>query len=157
MRSCDIHLKKKFCAILISLKNLYLEAVISGVNELITNVKLLTFLGWGIPPKFILHGPNLANTHSSISSISTYFAKWVLLIGPLRTNFSEILIEIHTFSFKRMQLKMLSVFCQTSCMLVLKDLIHNGTTSVQVRPWHHHMISHKLTQYWQYLWLFCVS
>ena len=32
----------------------------------------------------------------------------ILLIGPLETNFSEILIEIHTFSFKKMHLKMLS-------------------------------------------------
>ena len=32
----------------------------------------------------------------------------ILLIGPFRTNFSEILIEIHTFSFKKMHLKMSS-------------------------------------------------
>ena len=32
----------------------------------------------------------------------------LLLIGPLETNFSEILIEIHTFSSKKMHLKMLS-------------------------------------------------
>ena len=31
-----------------------------------------------------------------------------LLIGPLGTNFSEILIEINTFSFKKMHLKMSS-------------------------------------------------
>ena len=30
---------------------------------------------------------------------------WVLLIGPLGTIFSEILIEFHTFSFKKMHLK----------------------------------------------------
>ena len=33
----------------------------------------------------------------------------ILLIGPLGTNFSEILIEIQTFSFKKMHLKLLSV------------------------------------------------
>ena len=32
----------------------------------------------------------------------------ILLIGPLRTNFSEISIEIHTFSFKETHLKMSS-------------------------------------------------
>ena len=31
-----------------------------------------------------------------------------MLIGPLGTNFSEILIEILTFSFKKMHLKMTS-------------------------------------------------
>ena len=32
----------------------------------------------------------------------------ISLIRPLRTNFSEILIEIHVFSFKKMRLKMSS-------------------------------------------------
>ena len=32
----------------------------------------------------------------------------ILVIGPLGTNFNEILIEIHTFSFKKMHLKMSS-------------------------------------------------
>ena len=32
----------------------------------------------------------------------------ILLIGPLGTNFSEILIKIHTFNFKKMPLKMSS-------------------------------------------------
>ena len=32
----------------------------------------------------------------------------ILLIGPLRTNFSEMLIEIHTFPFKKIHLKMSS-------------------------------------------------
>ena len=32
----------------------------------------------------------------------------ILLIGPLATNFSEILIKIHSFSFKKMHLKMSS-------------------------------------------------
>ena len=32
----------------------------------------------------------------------------ILLIGPLGTNFSEIFIEIHIFSFKKMHLKMSS-------------------------------------------------
>ena len=32
----------------------------------------------------------------------------LLLIGPLRKNFSEIVIKIHTFSFRKMHLKMSS-------------------------------------------------
>ena len=30
---------------------------------------------------------------------------WILLIGPLETNFSEIVIKIHTFLFKKMLFK----------------------------------------------------
>ena len=40
----------------------------------------------------------------------------ILLIGPLGTNFSEILIEIHTFSFKKMHFKRLSGKWQPFCL-----------------------------------------
>ena len=40
----------------------------------------------------------------------------ILLIGPLATNFSEILIEIDTFSFKKMHLKMSSGKWRLSCL-----------------------------------------
>ena len=40
----------------------------------------------------------------------------ILLIGPLGTNFSEILIEIHTFSSKKMHLKMSSGKWQPFCL-----------------------------------------
>ena len=54
----------------------------------------------------------------------------ILLIGPLGTNFSEILIKIHTFSFKKMRLKMSSAKWRPFCIglnelngrLFLKDL-----------------------------------
>ena len=39
----------------------------------------------------------------------------ILLIGPLGTNFSEILIEILTFSFKKMRLKVSSAKRRSSC------------------------------------------
>ena len=35
----------------------------------------------------------------------------ILLIGPLGTNYSEILIEIQTFSLKKIRLKMSSAKC----------------------------------------------
>ena len=40
----------------------------------------------------------------------------ILLIGPLGTKFSEILIEIHTFSFKKMHLKMSSGKWRPFCL-----------------------------------------
>ena len=46
----------------------------------------------------------------------------ILLIGPLGTNFSEILIKIHTFSFKKMHLKLLFAKWQPFC-LGLNELI----------------------------------
>ena len=40
----------------------------------------------------------------------------ILLIGPLWTNFSEILIEIPTFSFKKMRLKVSSAKWRPFCL-----------------------------------------
>ena len=40
----------------------------------------------------------------------------ILLIGPMGTNFSEILIEIQTFSLKKIRLKMLSAKCWPFCL-----------------------------------------
>ena len=40
----------------------------------------------------------------------------ILLIGPLGTNFSEILIAIQTLSLKKIRLKMLSAKCRTFCL-----------------------------------------
>ena len=40
----------------------------------------------------------------------------ILLIGPLWTNFSEILIEIITFSFKKMRLKVSSAKWRPFCL-----------------------------------------
>ena len=47
----------------------------------------------------------------------------ILIIGPLGTNFSEILSEIHTFSLKKMLLKMSSAKWRPFCLglNVLKD------------------------------------
>ena len=40
----------------------------------------------------------------------------ILLIGPLGTNFSEILIEIHRFSFTKIRLKMLAAKWRLFCL-----------------------------------------
>ena len=40
----------------------------------------------------------------------------ILLIGPLGTNFSEMLIEMHTFSFKKIHFKMSSGKWRPSCL-----------------------------------------
>ena len=49
----------------------------------------------------------------------------ILLIEPLGRNFSEILIEIYTFSFKKIHLKMSSGKCRPFC-LGLNVLTHCG-------------------------------
>ena len=59
----------------------------------------------------------------------------ILLIGPLGTNFSEILIEILTFSFKKMRLKVLSVKRRPFCLdlNVVMDFI--ATDNIECWTW----------------------
>ena len=66
----------------------------------------------------------------------------LLLIGPLGANFSEILIEILTFSFKKMRLKVSSAkrrpFCL--CLNVLINMCCNDTSS-DFFPYHPKLFS----------------
>ena len=50
----------------------------------------------------------------------------ILLIGPLGTNFSEILIKILTFFFKKMRLKVSSAKWRPFCLglNVLRQMVH---------------------------------
>ena len=50
----------------------------------------------------------------------------IMLIGPFGTNFSEILIETHTFSFKKMHLKMSE---KMAAILSLRQCVKKGNTA----------------------------
>ena len=57
----------------------------------------------------------------------------ILLIRPLGTNFNEMLIEIHTFSFKKMHLKLSSGKYRPSC-LGLNVLTPDEYARLWIRP-----------------------
>ena len=59
----------------------------------------------------------------------------ILLIGPLGTNFSEILIGIQTFSFKKMHLKMASAKWRPSCLVL--NVLSQGNPFVFPAWWCH--------------------
>ena len=63
----------------------------------------------------------------------------ILLIGPLGTNFSEMLIEIHTFSFKKIHLKMLSGKWRPFCLglNVLNNDVHPTVWEYLIIPCQH--------------------
>ena len=59
----------------------------------------------------------------------------IFLIWPLGTNFSEILIKIHIFSFKKMHLKMLSVKCRHFCLCLNVSGAHIIHELIIQIPW----------------------
>ena len=56
----------------------------------------------------------------------------ILLIGPVETNFREILIEINIFSFKKMELKASS--CETAAILSRPQCVNVKTMWGQSQP-----------------------
>ena len=65
---------------------------------------------------------------------------WVLLIWPLGTNFSEMLIEIHTFSFTKMYLEMSSgkrrPFCLNLNVLSHGSASNSGQTIIKTNQYY---------------------
>ena len=61
----------------------------------------------------------------------------ILLIGPLGANFSEILIEFHTFSLKKMHFKRLSAKWRPFCLglNVLSCNTCDGTCDPDIKHW----------------------
>ena len=58
----------------------------------------------------------------------------ILLIGPLGTYFSEMLIEIHSFSFKKIPLKMASAKWRPFCLCLDVLKISFGTLAAVICP-----------------------
>ena len=64
----------------------------------------------------------------------------ILVIRPLETNFSEILIKIHTFSFKKIHLKTSSGKWRPFC-LGLNELTHPGrVTHICISKLGHYLV-----------------
>ena len=63
----------------------------------------------------------------------------ILLTGPLGTNFSEILIVIQTFSFKKMDLKISSAKWRPFCLglNVLRPVPEGFVVTMHERAWEH--------------------
>ena len=77
---------------------------------------------WLIEAEWRIYVGKLTNlgSHNGLSPGRRQAILWtnagILLIGPLGTNFSEILIEIQTFSLKKKRLKMSSAKCCSFCL-----------------------------------------
>ena len=64
----------------------------------------------------------------------------ILLIGPLGTNFSEILIKILTFSFKKLnhviqENAFESVICETAAILSRPQWVNRGLQGLSLTIW----------------------
>ena len=96
-----------------SLKSAYLKLNwnFSGANEL---------THWGRVTHICVSKLTIIGSDNGLSPDQRQAIIWtnagILLIGPLGTNFSEILVKILTFSFKKMRLKVSSVKRRPFCL-----------------------------------------
>ena len=82
---------------------------------------------WGRVTHICVSKLTIIGSYNGLSPDRRHAIMWtnagLLLIGPLGTNFSEILIEILTISFKKMRLKVSSAKLRPFC-LGLNELTH---------------------------------
>ena len=93
-------------------------SLISNVYFILVGVDVLT--GWGRVTHICINKLTIIGSDNVLSPDRRQAIIWtnagILLIGPLGTNFGEILIEILTFSFKKIRLKVSSVKRRPFCL-----------------------------------------
>ena len=101
--------------------------LIHNTNYKITFLKLLPYLPgahelthWGRVTHICVSTLTIIGSDNGLSPRRRQVIIWtnagMLLIGPLGTNFSEILIKIQIFSLKKIHLKMSSAKCRPFCL-----------------------------------------
>ena len=79
-------------------------------GEVLVNLCVSTFTNWGRVTHICFGNLTIIGSDNCLSPGQRQTNIWtdagILLIGPSGTDFNEILIKIHTFSFKKIYLKM---------------------------------------------------
>ena len=92
-------------------------------------IRLIVLTHWGRVTHICVNNPTIIGLDNGLSPGGRQAIIWtnagILLIGPLGTNYSEILVGIQTFSFKKLHLKTLSAKWRPFC-LGLNVLTHSG-------------------------------
>ena len=108
--------------------------------------KVFTLTHWGRVTHICIGELTIVGSNNGLSPGRRQAIIWtnavILLIGPLGTNFNEILIEIHIFLFKKMHLKMSSgkwgPFCLGLNVLmkfISKHQVENKSVLVRALVW----------------------
>ena len=83
-------------------------------------IKTMHLTHWGRVTQICVGRLTIIGSYNGLSPGRRQAIIWtnaeILFIGPLGTKFSEILIEIHTFSFKKIHLKMSSAKWRPFCL-----------------------------------------
>ena len=134
MESCGTYLRKISLEMThTKITNLF-QIYIIQISAISSNVNALTH--WGRVTHISDSKLTIIGSDNGLSPDRRQAIIWtnvgILLIGPLGTNFSEMLIEIHTFSFKKIDLKMSSGKWRPFC-LGLNVLTAHTTSNMKLQ------------------------
>ena len=126
------HLKTNSSEIGINYDKKLICKCMQSINDFVQAVgpKINVLTHWGRLMHICVGKPTIIGSNNGLSLDRRQAIIWtnagILLIAPLRTNFSEILTRIQTFSFKKMHLKMASAKWRPFCfgLNVLNEAFH---------------------------------
>ena len=100
---------------------------------------------WGRVTQICISDLTIIGSDNGLSPDRRQAITWtnagILLIGPLGTNFSEILIKIHTFSFKKIHLKTSSAKQRPFCLGLNVLMSRNHIMQIHFTLLQHHSAS----------------
>ena len=145
IRFCTLyHISKQSCFNKTQISRIiyiYITSYLSGALYYLTH--------WGRVTHICIRKITIIGSDNGLSPGRCQAIIWssvaILLIGPLGTNFSEILIDIYIFSFKKMDLKMSSGKWRPFCLGLNVLKLYIISTNWSCCPWHLRTISSKMT------------
>ena len=128
----------------------------------ITELGITPLTHWGRVTHICVGKLTIIDSDNGLSPVWRQAIIWtnagILLIGPLGTKFSEILIAIHTFSFKKMHPKLSSAKCRPFCLglnVLTEAMLTNhqwGLVAFTQAPFHRKSPKY-LSLIWVWKWL----
>ena len=156
MRIMADHVTYSFLAFMKSIFHFCLGCYCGGYSQNgRSNLSSYVLTHWGRVTHICVGKLTIIGSDNGLSPERRQAITWtnagILLIGPLGTNFSKILIGIQTFSLKKIHLKMSSVKCCSFCLclnVLTKWKNLNGLSLCLQIPQYLTVPGHQQAQWW---------
>ena len=132
IKTSSYQYRKSHCGDKTVVRSPYLQNGISNTGKMVSFywIRALVVMNIDVPCIMLAHwsrvthiwvgNPTIIGSDNGLSPGRRQAITWtngvIMSIGPVGTNFSDILISIHTFSFEKMHLKRWSAKCRQFCL-----------------------------------------
>ena len=136
------NLDKNTCTNMFFQQNVFHQPLHDAANFVHVSMCWIMLTHWGRVTHICVGKLTIISSDNGLSPGRRQAIIWtnagILLIGPLGTNFNEILCEIHTFSFKKMHFKMSSAKWRPFCLgfnVLNRERQKDDQADKQCWPW----------------------